>query len=70
MPATASKVGVLFVSDQPDRLRALRQSALAGREVFLWTGDHKRTPDWSVPLRGDPAQPGSLDVAVKYFKLE
>ena len=50
---------MLFGSDQPDRLRALRQSALAGREVFLWTGDHKRAPDWSVPLRGDPAKPST-----------
>lgn len=56
MPSSASKVGVLFVSDQPGRLQALRQSALAGREVFLWTGDHHRVPDWSVPLRGDPAK--------------
>lgn len=59
MPAATSKVSVLFVSDQPDRLRALRQSALAGREVFLWTGDHKRVPDWSVALRGDPATPST-----------
>lgn len=57
LPApTQSKVGVLFVSDQPDRLQALRQSALAGREVYLWTGDHHRVPDWSVPLRGDPSK--------------
>jgi nanoRNase/pAp phosphatase (c-di-AMP/oligoRNAs hydrolase) len=56
VPSSGSKVGVLFVSDQPGRLQALRQSALAGREVFLWTGDHHRVPNWSVPLRGDPAK--------------
>ena len=55
-PPSQSKVGVLFVSDQPDRLQALRQSALAGREVFLWTDDHHRVPEWSVPLHGDPSK--------------
>jgi nanoRNase/pAp phosphatase (c-di-AMP/oligoRNAs hydrolase) len=56
MASSGSKVGVLFVSDQPGRLQALRQSALAGREVFLWTGDHDRVPEWSVALRGDPSK--------------
>jgi nanoRNase/pAp phosphatase (c-di-AMP/oligoRNAs hydrolase) len=53
--APGAKIGVLFISDHPERFKALRRSALAGRSVYLWLAEGQRAPAWSVPLRGDPA---------------
>ncbi|MBX6331851.1 MAG: hypothetical protein IRY91_08390 [Gemmatimonadaceae bacterium] len=60
MPAPSrAKIAVLFVSDQPERFKALRRSALAGRAVYLWVDQGRRAPSWSTPLRGDPTDPAT-----------
>lgn len=49
------RIAVVFISDRPERFQALRRSALAGRAIYLWSPNGGRAPQWSVPLRGDPA---------------
>jgi nanoRNase/pAp phosphatase (c-di-AMP/oligoRNAs hydrolase) len=55
--AKRSRISVLFVSEEPERFMALRRSALAGRTVHLWVKDGVAAPEWSLALRGDPAEP-------------
>ncbi len=48
---------VLFISDHPERFKALRASAIGGRVVHLWLDGSGKAPRWSTGLRGDPTDP-------------
>lgn len=49
-----SRPPILLISDRPERFASLRASALAARDVHLWTHDEGQTPSWSKQVRGDP----------------
>ena len=55
------RISVLFVSENPERFKALQQSALAGRAVHLWLPDGVAAPEWSLALRGDPELPSTYE---------
>ncbi len=54
-------ISVLFVSEDPERFRALRRSALAGRAVHLWLREGAAAPEWSLALRGDPERAATYE---------
>lgn len=46
------KAPILFITDRPDRVTALRRRALAGRSVHLWIRGNVASPRWAERLRG------------------
>jgi nanoRNase/pAp phosphatase (c-di-AMP/oligoRNAs hydrolase) len=56
-----ARIAVLLISDRPERLKELRRSALAGRQVFVWERTRRRVPSWSSALRGDPTLPATFE---------
>jgi nanoRNase/pAp phosphatase (c-di-AMP/oligoRNAs hydrolase) len=61
LPQKRLRISVLFVSEDPERFKALRQSALSGRAVHLWLADGVAAPEWSLALRGDPELAGTYE---------
>jgi nanoRNase/pAp phosphatase (c-di-AMP/oligoRNAs hydrolase) len=61
LPRRRLRISVLFVSENPERFKALQQSALAGRGVHLWVPDGVAAPEWSEGLRGDPEKPATYE---------
>src|SRR5690242_14436444 len=61
LPQRRLRISVLFVSENPERFKALQQSALAGRAVYLWVPDGVAAPEWSEGLRGDPEKPATYE---------
>jgi nanoRNase/pAp phosphatase (c-di-AMP/oligoRNAs hydrolase) len=61
LPQRRLRISVLFVSENPERFKALQQSALAGRAVHLWVADGVAAPEWSQELRGDPELPSTYE---------
>ncbi|HEU4585845.1 MAG TPA: hypothetical protein VFR95_08845 [Gemmatimonadaceae bacterium] len=61
LPQRRLRISVLFVSENPERFKALQQSALAGRAVHLWVPDGVAAPEWSEELRGNPENPATYE---------
>lgn len=58
------KAPIIFITDRPERVTALRRSALAGRPVHLWMRGDAAVPRWAKRLRGDP------DAAATYAGIQ
>lgn len=60
LPSRRVRIAALLISDRPERLSSLRESALAGRQVFVWAAGGRRVPQWSTALRGAPDDPDTF----------